>query len=36
MVSTNGKIDIATLVVEAVYNCKTVRVQKSQKQQNSL
>jgi hypothetical protein len=26
MISTNGKTDIATLVVEAVYNCKTVRV----------
>ena len=36
MISTNAKTDIATLVVEAVYNCRTVRVQKSQKQQNSL
>jgi hypothetical protein len=26
MVSTNGKVDIATLVVEAVYNGNTVRV----------
>jgi hypothetical protein len=26
MVSTNGKADIATLVVEAVYNGNTVRV----------
>lgn len=26
LISTNGKVDIAELVVEAVYNCENIRV----------
>lgn len=32
MVSTNGKTNIANLVVDAVFNSKNVRIEKSQKQ----
>lgn len=31
MISTNGKAEIAKLVVQAIFNSETVKVEKSQK-----